>query len=164
MKPVRSSRKGHSPPWHAGPKKEALATTSKSTQSQTHGYSRPALQYASCRSPVCCSRFARQCCAWQSEGCVPWRSRLWRRLRASRRSHESTARSQGAAAYCGRVQQPQLQRVTCAKCLAYPCGQPDTLRQPTLGLHFILGQARSAARRRLPCTLGRRNAFTKITP
>ena len=31
------------------------------------------------------------------------------------------------------------------------------MRQPTLGPHFILGQARSAARRRLTLTLGRAN-------
>ena len=37
---------------------------------------------------------------------------------------------------------------------AKPSVQPDALRQPTLSPHFILGQARSAARRRLTLTLG----------
>ena len=85
------------------------ATTSKSTKISTQRYSRPRRQHTNHRSPVCGARLARQCCAWQSEGCVLWRASLWRRWPKQWRSNDSTADAQGRALKCAHGQRHEIQ-------------------------------------------------------
>ena len=102
----------------AGQEQAAPATTSKSTKISTQRYSRRQCQHASHRRPVCGSRFARQCCAWQSEGCVSWRS--WCRCRWCKRwrSNDLAADVQARALQCAHVQRHEFQGTQRAACSA----------------------------------------------
>ncbi len=106
---TRSASRPRSQRLHAGQEQAAPATTSKSTKISTQRYSRRQRQHAKHRKPVCGSRFARQCCAWQSEGCGPWRTRLRWQWRQRWCSDDSTADMELWALQCAHVQRHEIQ-------------------------------------------------------
>ena len=115
-KPLRVTVQGDG--CNRGGSSASLVGAGKLAANSTLRYSRRRHQYPNYRSQVGGSRFARQCCAWQSASCGQWRSRLRCRWRQSWRSDESTADVHAPAPQCGHGQRHQVQRVTYAECLA----------------------------------------------